>query len=102
MDPKRSKEYAANIFNAVIGDHTPFWFNGNVLNDGCITNLPREACVEIPVYASEAGFAKRYVGALPAHLAILVNITAAMRIWWWKRPWKRTGARCSRPSVWIR
>jgi len=78
VDPKRSKEYAANIFNAVIGDHTPFRFNGNVLNDGCISNLPREACVEIPVYASESGFSKQYVGALPAHLAILVNTTAAI------------------------
>ncbi len=78
VDKNRSKEYAANIFNAVIGDHTPFWFNGNVLNDGCITNLPKEACVEIPVYASEAGFRKQYVGALPAHIAILVNTTASM------------------------
>ncbi len=78
VDKNRSKEYAANIFNAVIGDHTPFWFNGNVMNDGCITNLPKEACVEIPVYASEAGFRKQYVGALPAHIAILVNTTASM------------------------
>lgn len=78
VDTHRSKEYAANIFNAVIGDHTPFWFNGNVLNDGCITNLPHNACVEIPVYASEAGFRKQYVGAMPAHLAILVNTTASV------------------------
>ena len=78
VDPKRSKEYAANIFNAVIGDHTPFKFNGNVLNDGCITNLPKETCVEIPVYAGEEGFRKQYVGALPAHIAILVNTTAAI------------------------
>lgn len=78
VDPKRSNEYAANIFNAIIGDHTPFWFNGNVINDGCIPNLPREACVEIPVYASEMGLAKQYVGALPAHLAILVNTTASI------------------------
>lgn len=78
VDTHRSKEYAANIFNAVIGDHTPFWFNGNVLNDGCITNLPHDACVEIPVYASEAGFRKQYVGAMPAHLAILVNTTASV------------------------
>ncbi len=78
VDKNRSKEYAANIFNAVIGDLTPFWFNGNVINDGCITNLPKNACVEIPVYASEAGFRKQYVGALPGHIAILVNTTASM------------------------
>ncbi len=78
VDPHRSGEYASNIFNAVIGDHAPFRFNGNVLNDGCITNLPKDACVEIPVYAGEDGLHKQYVGALPAHLAILVNTTASM------------------------
>ena len=75
VDTKRSNEYSANIFNAMIGDHTPFKFNGNVINEGCITNLPAESCVEIPVEAGEWGLRKTFVGALPAHLAILVNTT---------------------------
>ncbi len=78
VDPHRSGEYASNIFNATIGDHTPFVFNGNVINHGSITNLPEDACVEIPVYADRSGFRNMQVGAMPAHLAILVNTTAQM------------------------
>lgn len=55
VDTKRSNEYAANIFNARIGDGVPFLFNGNVLNHGAISNLPYEACVEVPVVASREG-----------------------------------------------
>lgn len=76
FDAKRSNEYAANIFNARIGDHTPFCFNANVLNGGCITNLPNDSCVEIPVLVDRGGMHKFSVGALPDHIAILVNTTA--------------------------
>ncbi|MCQ2431323.1 MAG: alpha-glucosidase/alpha-galactosidase [Clostridia bacterium] len=78
LDTKRSNEYAANIFNARIGDHTPFCFNANVLNEGCISNLPPETCVEVPVMVDRGGLHKFMVGALPDHLAILVNTTARM------------------------
>ncbi len=74
----RSNEYAAEIFNAVLGDGLPVEFNGNVINDGCIPNLPADACVEIPVYASRAGLRKCYAGNLPDEVAILVNNTARM------------------------
>ena len=78
VDVKRSKEYAANIFNARIGDGMPFLFNGNMLNHGSISNLPYETCVEVPVVASRQGLQTTTVGALPAHLAILVNTTASI------------------------
>lgn len=78
VDPNRSNEYCANIFNARLGDHTPFCFNANVLNGGCISNLPPETCVEIPVMVDRGGMHKFYVGALPDHLAILVGTTARM------------------------
>lgn len=68
--------YAANIFNARIGDGKPFIFNGNVINHGSIPNLPRETCVEVPVVADRMGFQTTVAGELPAHLAILVNTTA--------------------------
>lgn len=75
---EKSHEYAADIFNARIGDHTPCQFNGNVINEGCISNLPTDACVEIPVIADRSGYHKIHVGDLPAHLAILVNTTARL------------------------
>ena len=76
VDPNRSKEYAANIFNARLGDGLPFVFNGNVQNRGSISNLPYDACVEVPVVADRMGMRTTLVGPLPEHLAILVNTTA--------------------------
>ena len=73
---EKSLEYAANIFNARIGDGKPFVFNGNVLNCGSIPNLPADACVEVPVVADRMGFKTTVAGPLPEHLAILVNTTA--------------------------
>lgn len=72
----KSDEYAADIFNARIGDGRPFVFNGNVLNNGSIPNLPSNACVEVPVVADRMGFKTTIAGELPEHLAILVNTTA--------------------------
>ena len=78
MDTKKSAEYAADIFNARIGDGKPFVFNGNVPNRGAISNLPFDACVEVPVVADRMGFRTTMVGPLPDHLAILVNTTARL------------------------
>ena len=76
IDLKRGCEYAANIFNAIIGDGTIFGFNGNVRNFGLIDNLPEGCCVEVPIFASENGLSPVHVGSLPAHLAVLVNTSA--------------------------
>ncbi len=73
---KKSLEYAADIFNARIGDGKPFIFNGNVINNASIPNLPANACVEVPVVVDRMGFKTTIAGALPEHLAILVNTTA--------------------------
>ncbi len=73
---EKSIEYAADIFNARIGDGKPFVFNGNVLNRGSIPNLPDDACVEVPVVADRMGFKTTIAGPLPEHIAILVNTTA--------------------------
>lgn len=78
VDTKKSAEYAADIFNARIGDGKPFVFNGNVPNRGAISNLPFDACVEVPVVADRMGFRTTVVGPLPDHLAILVNTTARL------------------------
>lgn len=76
FDPNKSSEYAADIFNARIGDGKPFIFNGNVINHGSIPNLPDDACVEVPVVADRMGFKTTIAGPLPEHLAIMVNTTA--------------------------
>jgi alpha-galactosidase len=72
---ERGSEYAAYIINALIGGE-PFEFNGNVPNTGLVTNLPQDACVEVPVWASRKGFEPVHVGALPPQCAPLTNLTA--------------------------
>ena len=72
----KSVEYAAEIFNARIGDGKPFIFNGNVINHGSIPNLPDDACVEVPVVADRMGFKTTIAGPLPSNLATLVSTTA--------------------------
>jgi len=76
IDLHRGGEYAARIFDAVFGDNAAFEFNGNVRNFGLIDNLPRGACVEVPVLASRRGLSPMRVGPLPDHLAILVNTSS--------------------------
>lgn len=78
FDKNKSVEYAADVFNARIGDGKPFVFNGNVLNCGSIPNLPDDACVEVPVVADRMSMKTTIAGPLPDHLAILVNTTARM------------------------
>ena len=75
IELKRGKEYAAYIINALMGGE-PFNFNGNVPNTNLVTNLPPDACVEVPVWASRKGFEAVYVGALPPQCAALTNLTA--------------------------
>ncbi len=76
IETEKSHEYAADIFNACLGDGKPFIFNGNVINHGSIPNLPDDACVEVPVVADRMGFKTTIAGPLPEHIAILVNTTA--------------------------
>ena len=73
---ERGHEYAAYIINALMGGE-PYQFNGNVPNTQLITNLPEGACVEVPVYADNAGLHSVHVGPLPASVAPLNQITVA-------------------------
>jgi len=72
---ERGHEYAAYIMNALQGGE-PFEFNGNVRNTGLVTNLPQDACVEVPVWASHKGLSPVHVGALPPSCAILTGLTS--------------------------
>ena len=77
LDLKRGHEYAASIINAYLGGEA-FNFNGNVPNTGLITNLPEDACVEVPAYADRRGVNPIYVGALPPQCAALNNVSVAV------------------------
>ena len=76
VDLERGQEYAACIFNALFGDNTPFDFNGNVRNEGWISNLPDGCCVEVPVTVTKDGYTVHPVGELPAQLAVMDNVAA--------------------------
>lgn len=72
----RSKEYCSYIIEA-LETGIPFKFNGNIMNRGYITNLPQNACVEVPIFADKMGLHPTVVGNLPPHLAAMnqSNIT---------------------------
>ncbi|MBE6800107.1 MAG: alpha-glucosidase/alpha-galactosidase [Ruminococcaceae bacterium] len=70
---KRSNEYASHIMESV-ATNTPYKIGGNVLNRGFITNLPAEACVEVPCLVDGKGVHGTYVGALPVQCAAM-NMT---------------------------
>ncbi len=76
LDLNRGQEYAASIFNAMMGDGTLYKFNGNVRNFGLIDNLPEGCCVEVPVLASPLGLEPIHVDTLPPQLALMINISA--------------------------
>ena len=69
----RSKEYASYIMNAVVNNQ-PYKIGGNVINRGCIENLPAEACVEVPCMVDGTGVNPCHVGRLPLQLAAM-NMT---------------------------
>ena len=73
---ERGHEYAAFIINALQGGES-FKFNGNVPNRGIITNLPKDACVEVPVLVNKRGFKPIWAGSLPPQCAALNNISIA-------------------------
>ncbi len=66
----RSREYASHIMEAIVTD-VPYEIGGNVLNKGLITNLPREACVEVPCLVNKQGIHPTVVGNLPVQLAAM-------------------------------
>ena len=69
----RSAEYCSHIIEA-LETGVPFRFNGNVRNDGYITNLPAGCCVEVPIYADRLGLHPHVIGNLPPQCAAL-NMT---------------------------
>ncbi|MBO0600620.1 alpha-glucosidase/alpha-galactosidase [Sporosarcina sp. E16_3] len=67
----RSNEYGSRILEAM-ETNVPIKIGGNVLNTGgLISNLPRNAVVEVPCLVDASGVTPTYVGDLPEQLAAL-------------------------------
>lgn len=76
---ERSLEYASRIIEAMV-TNAPYKIGGNVLNTNLITNLPQNACVEIPCMVDGCGIHPTYIGDLPEQLASMnrTNINAQL------------------------
>ena len=60
----RTHEYASYIMEAMVTGK-PYEIGGNVINKGLITNLPHNACVEVPCLVNRQGILPTVVGDLP-------------------------------------
>ena len=71
---ERSREYASHIMESIV-TNTPYQIGGNVLNTGhLISNLPEEACVEVPCLVNGNGIHPCHVGPLPTQ-CMAMNMT---------------------------
>ena len=70
LSHERTHEYASYIIEAMVTGK-PYKIGGNVMNSGLITNLPRNAVVEVPCLVDRSGVTPTYIGDLPEQLAAL-------------------------------
>ncbi len=72
IDFTRSHEYGSYIINSIETGELSV-FNGNVVNDGLITNLPDNCTVEVMCVADRNGVTPTFVGDLPPQCAALTR-----------------------------
>jgi alpha-galactosidase len=70
---RRTGERAIPIIDAVRRDLNQHELSANVPNDGCISNLPDDAIVEVPAVVNARGAHGVHVGPLPHGLAALMR-----------------------------
>ncbi len=77
-DAKPSLEHGARIINAL---ETGECYRGhlNVVNEGCISNLPPDAIVEVPCYIDGNGINIPRVGDLPLGCAAVCNASISVQ-----------------------
>ena len=68
----RSHEYGSLIIHSMETGQ-PRVIYGNVPNNGLIDNLPQGCCVEVPCLVDKNGVQPTKIGALPPHLAALIQ-----------------------------
>ncbi len=71
-DLKRSFEYGAWIIEAM-EKHSPTYIHGNVMNEGCIANLPADGVVEVACLVNHNGVQPIKFGRLPSQMAGLCD-----------------------------
>ncbi|TVR93777.1 MAG: alpha-glucosidase/alpha-galactosidase [Trueperaceae bacterium] len=69
---ERSHEYGSLIIHS-LETGIPRVVYGNVANDHLIDNLPHGCCVEVPCLVDKNGIQPTRIGALPPHLAALMQ-----------------------------
>ncbi len=74
----RSHEYASEIMEAACTG-TPMCFNGNVMNNGLISNLPQGCCVEVPCMSDGQGIHPCAIGELPPQCAALCRSSISVQ-----------------------
>lgn len=74
---ERSWEYGAWIIEA-IEKNQPFKIHGNVLNNGCIENLPADGCVEVACLVNHNGIQPIRYGRLPKQMAAICDSNMRM------------------------
>jgi alpha-galactosidase len=72
LEIQRSVEYGSGIIHS-LETGTPRVIYGNVANAGLIDNLPAGCCVEVPCVVDRNGIQPTKIGALPPHLAALMQ-----------------------------
>ncbi|MGH2544360.1 MAG: alpha-glucosidase/alpha-galactosidase [Ardenticatenaceae bacterium] len=72
LEVRRSVDYGSRIIHS-IETNTPHIIYGNVANEGLIANLPEGCCIELPCLVDANGIQPTHIGALPPHLAALMQ-----------------------------
>ncbi len=72
IDLERSWEYGAWIIES-IEKNQPFVIYGNVMNHGCIDNLPHDGCVEVACLVNRNGIQPTKFGRLPSQMAAVCD-----------------------------
>lgn len=74
---ERSYEYGAWIIESV-EKNVPIMIHGNVANDGCITNLPADGCIEVACLINQNGIQPTKFGRLPSQMAAICDSNMRM------------------------
>ena len=70
LEHTRTHEYGSYIMEAMV-ENKPYKIGDNVINTGLITNLPSNACVEVPCIADASGVQSVFIGDLPEQCAAM-------------------------------